>query len=111
MTVALFKYKLADPGSWIQGQRPVAQVHDLQDLVVRDARMHETCGNMDRQTESREPASAFKAAGDIVGKGDLFLRDPQDHLAGFDNDIAAILDVNSFGYILKMRIVPDMVDL
>ena len=111
VTVASFKYELADPGAGVQGQGSVPQVHDLQGLMVRDARMHEAGGDMDRKAKTREPAPPFEPAGYVVGKGDLLLRDPQDDLAGVDDDVAAILDVDLFGDILKVGMVLYVIDL
>jgi len=111
MTVASFKDKLADPGAGIQGQRGMSQVHDLQDLVVGDARMHEAGRHMNSQAKTRKPASAFEPAGYIIGEGDFFLRDPQDHLPGFDGDIPAVFDMHIPGYVLEMRVVLDVIDL
>ncbi len=79
--------------------------------MVRDARMHKTGGNMNRQPKTRKSASPFKTAGYIVGKSDLFFRDPQDHLTWFYNYITAGFNMNSFGYILKMGIILYVIDL
>jgi len=49
---------------------------------------------MDRESETREPASPSSLPGYVIGKGDLFLRDPQDHLAWLDDDVAAVLDMD-----------------
>ncbi len=56
--------------------------------------MHKTGSYVDRQSETRKPASPFKPSGDIVGKGNFFLRDTQYHLAGFYHDIASVFNVN-----------------
>jgi hypothetical protein len=111
MAVAFLEYELADPGPGIQRQGPMSEIDDLQDLMVRDARMHETCGDMDGQTETRKSASSFQAAGYRIGKSDLLFRDPQDHLARFYHDIASILHMNAFGYIFEPRVVPYVIDL
>src|SRR3972149_4903438 len=109
-SVASFKYELADPGAGVQGQGSVPQVHDLQGLMVRDARMHEAGGDMHREAKTREPASPFEPAGYGVGKGDLLLCDPQDHLPGLDDDVAAVLDVDLFSDILKVGMVLYVID-
>jgi hypothetical protein len=111
MTRAFFKYKLADPGAGVQGQRTMPQIHNFQCLMVGDARLHKAGGDMDSEPEPREPASSFKPAGYRIGKSYFLLRDPQDHLPGFDDEVSAVFDVHGFGYIVKMRILFYMVDL
>ena len=55
----------------------MSEVHDLQDLMVRDAGVHEARGDMDSKAESRKSASSFEATGDVIGQGDFFPRDPK----------------------------------
>ena len=111
MAVALFKYELADPGARIESQRCMSEVHDLQDLMVRDARMHEARGDMDGKAESREPASSFEATGDVVGQCDPLPRDPEDHLARLDYHKTSILHVNTRRDVLEPGVILDVVDL
>ncbi len=72
--------------------------------------MHETGRNMDGQPEPRKSASSFKPAGYIIGKGNFFFRDAQNHLTRLYHDITAVLNTNAFGYILEMRIIFYMID-
>src|SRR5271165_3453008 len=89
----------------------MSEVHNLQDLLVRDARMHEARGDMDSQAESCEPASSFEATGDVIGQCDPFPRDPKDHLARLDYHKTPILNMNTGGDVLKPGVILDMVDL
>src|SRR5208282_2886901 len=91
VAITSLKHELADAGVRVQGQRCMAEVYDLQDLMVRDARMHEPRSNMDGKAESGEPASAFEPAGDVIGQRDLFPRDPEYHFAWLDDNTIAIL--------------------
>ena len=77
------------------------QIYNLQNLMVRDARMHKTGSHMDREAKTRKPASAFKPAGYIIRKSDSLFRNTQNHFPRFYNDVAAVFYMNSFGYILK----------
>ena len=88
----------------------MSEVHDLQDLMVRDARMHEARGDMDSKAESREPASSFEATGDVIGQCDLFPRDPKDHLARLDYHKTSILHMNARGDVLESGVILDVVD-
>lgn len=73
--------------------------------------MHETGGNVNSEPKSRKPASSFKPAGYIIGKGNFFSRDPQNHLTWLYNHVAAVFNVNSPGYILKMGMIFYVIDL
>src|SRR5574337_400583 len=79
--------------------------------MVGDARVHKSGRNMDGQPKTRESASAFKPTGYIIGKGNFFLRNPQDHLAWFNNYGTAVLHMHGLGYILKMRIIFYVIDV
>jgi len=89
----------------------MSQIYYFQDLMVGDAGMHKTGSHMNRQAKTRKSASPFKPAGYVVGEGDLFFRDPQDHLSRLYDHVIAVFHVNNLGYILKMRIVFYMIDL
>ena len=89
----------------------MSQIYYFQDLMVGDAGMHKTGSHMNREAKTRKSAPPFKPAGYVVGKRDLFSRDPQDHLSRLYNYIIAVVHVNSPGYILKMRIVFYVIDL
>jgi hypothetical protein len=111
VAIAFLEYELADLGAGIQRQGSMPEIDYFQDLMVRDAGMHETCGNMNSKSKTRKSAPAFKPARDIIGERDLFFRDPQDHLARLYHDIAAILNMNAFGYIFEPGVILDVIDL
>ena len=111
MAITSLKHELADPSVRIQGQRCMSEVHDLQDLMVRDAGVHEARGDMDSKAESRKSASSFEATGDVIGQGDLFARDPKDHLARLDHYKTFVLHMDASGDVLEPGVVLDVVDL
>ena len=67
----------------------MSQIYYFQDLMVGNAGVHEAGRHVNGEPEPREPASPFKPAGYIVGNGDFFFRDTQDHLTGFYRYVAA----------------------
>jgi len=89
----------------------MSQIYYFQDLMVGDARMHKTGCHMNREAKTCKSAPPFKSAGYVVGKGDLFSRDTQDHLSRFYDYIIAVFHMNNLGYILKMRIIFYVIDL
>ncbi len=111
MTVAFLKYELADRDAGMQGQGRMPQIHDFQNLVVGDARMHETGGNVNSQPKTGKPASPFEPAGDIIGESDFFPGDSQNHLTRFYDDGTAVLHVYLPGNIPEMRIIFYVIDL
>ena len=111
MAITLLKDELANPSPGIEGQRCVSEVHDLQDLMVRDAWVHEACRDMNSKAKSRESASSFEATGDIIRQCDPLPCNPEDHFARLDHQIASVLDMDAFGDVLEPRAVVDMVDL
>ena len=111
MAFAFLEYELTDLGARIQRQGSMPEIDYFQDLMVRNAGMHETRGNMDSQSKTRKSAPAFQPARYVIGESDLFFRNPQDHLARFYHDIAAILNMNAFGYIFEPGVILDVIDL
>jgi len=67
MAITFLKNELADPGVRIKSQWRISEIHNLQDLMVRDTWMHEARSDMDSKAESREPASSFEATGNVIG--------------------------------------------
>ncbi len=111
VAITSLKHELADPGVRVQGQRCMAEVYDLQDLMVRDARVHEPRSNMHGKAESGEPASAFEPTGDVICQRNLLPRDPEYHLARLDDNEISILDADARGDVLEPGVVRNMVDL
>jgi hypothetical protein len=105
MAVAALKNHLANPRTGIQRQRRMPEIHYFQDLMVGDARVHEAGSNMDSQPKPGKSAPPFKPAGDIIGNGDFFFRDPQNHLARPYGYGIAVFHMNRPGYILKLGII------
>ena len=89
----------------------MSEVHHLQDLMVRDAGVHEARGDMDSKAESRKSASSFEATGDVIGQGDLLTRNPKDHLTRLDHYKTPVLHMDASGDVLEPGVILDVVDL
>jgi len=110
VAITPLKHELADASVRIQGQRGMSEVHDFQNLMVRDARVHESRSDMYSQTEPGESTSPFQAAGYIVGQCDLLPRDPENHLARLDHHKTAVFHVDAARDVLEPGVVGDVVD-
>ena len=109
-TQTAFKHKLADSRPGIQRQWRMAQIHNLQHLLIRNTRLHEPGGDMDGQAKTGKAAATLQPSRDSLGKRYAFPGNAQNHFARGDRNILPVRQGYHFGNVGKIRFVMYMVD-